>query len=131
MQVNAINNNRTNTNFNAFFEVHGTEYAKKVLPEKHIEAFSKKLEKLGNYTDYFAVNLTENSTPGIIQADDDLEKSRYKYTSIVGAYHFDEIDDKIYTGHLARVYGSFEERSNKTIKIIEAYINMIAANLGK
>lgn len=129
MQINPINNN--NPNFKAFFEIHGTENAKKMLPKDSVENLSKKLEKIGKSTDYLAIGLTEGAKPEIMHTDDSFEKSRYTYTKIISAYHFDELDDKIYTGHLATVYGDSESRSTKVYKIIEGFINIIASALEK
>lgn len=131
MQVNSINNINTNPSFSASFKLYGTPKAKKIISDESLKAFTEQVNKMGKSSDYIAVQLDEYVRKDVLPPIDSIEEELSKCTNIVGIYRFEETGNITCSGNIARVCGTVQERSDKTCKLIEHFINYVASTLKK
>ena len=134
MRINSINNTQRNTSFNAKLTIVGD---KALFTKEQVSALTKKAEKLGNNSDMVIVGVTRcaNRTPQFYVPVEYTQKNKElgSHTLLAGVCHtfFGINNPPSFIQKIGDIYGSRDERAQKSFDIINGYLDNIEIELGK
>ena len=133
MQISAVKNNQTNTNFKASFGVIGN---KGLLSKDVLSSLSKKAESIGSSKDIITVGLAHKAE---VVPYDSMNPNFGKLTffhqatEITGIAHtfFNVKEPGNFIRNVAKFVGSEKERADKVFNVINKYLDELKKSVEK
>lgn len=118
MRIGAINNNQTNTNFNAVLKVRGDV---KFLPKGSVERLTEKAKNIGTVKDIISLNIIENGN----LIDPMTRKAIGFFNRVRVAYSITSTEKPLSHISTYKAYGQTEEIcGERTYEIFDKYVDV-------